>query len=308
MLVQPFGFLAPQTAAEFDPTLGGALEPAHWYDFTDSATMTFSGSKIIEMTSKGTISGSIAKGTSTKYTAAGRWIGPEYDAVNQVTTFSGSSTTHSSLARQYGSSPTYDLGFSSGSQYTTVAFIEPNWDMGAVVIQAISNKGNGSTGLPEEDSWVLIGNIAYAGNLNYTVDAISQPARTIGRHRLSYLSPSNRYIAMGYSGSSQINGTVGPWVSVYGISDGTDPSTGFNMKVTSTNTGSAGTPITRDGNNGSHENLTIGSRSRNNVYGGPSFRVRHVLSYKTILTDQQIDDLNASYASAYPDDNLNPLP
>jgi len=308
MLTAPFGFLASQAAAGFDPTLGGALEPAHWYDFTDSATMTFSGSKIIEMTSKGTISGSIAKGTGTKYTAVGRWIGPEYDAVNKVTTFSGSLTTHSGLARQYGSSPTYDLGFASGSQYTTVAFIEPNWDMGANLSWAISNKGNGSTGLPEEDSWCIIGNVNYAGNINYTTDAVNNVLNTVGRHRLSYLSPSNKYITMGYSGSSQVTGNIGPWVSIYGLMDGTDGTTGFNMKVTSTNTGSAATPLTRDGNNGSHENLAIGTRSRNNVYGGATFRVRHVLSYKTILTGDQIDDLNASYASAYPDDNFNPLP
>lgn len=306
-MYQPFAFMAA-AGGEFDPTLDGVLEPAHWYDFTDSATMTFSGSKIIEITSKGAITGSIAKGTGLKYTAAGRWIGPEYDEVNQVTTFSGSSTTHSSLAREYGSSPTYDLGFASGDQYTTVAFIEPNWNMGNATIQAISNKGKGSTGLPEEDSWLLIGNSNYANNISYTVDAIQQTQRTLGRHRLSYLSPSNKYIAMGYSGSSQINGTVGPWVSIYGLMDGTDTSTGFNMKVTSTNTGSAGTPLTRNGNNSSHENLTVGSRSRNNVYTGVSFRVRHVISYKTILTGAQIDDLNASYDSAYPDDNLNPLP
>jgi len=323
-LTKPFAFMGTSGPAEFDPTLGGAISPAHWYDFTDSSTMTLDGSnKINIISSKGTLTpATLATGSSgglpiTKYSST-YWVGPEYDSTNKYTTFSGSDAsifgitqnTHSSLARKYGTAPGYDLGFASGSQYTTVFFGSPDYDSysanGTQI--SISNKGQGSTGLPEEDSWLVIGNGAYAGNQTFTAESVANRINTAGRHRLSYLSPSNRYISMGYSGSAEVNGSVGPWQSIYGLMDGTDPSTGFNMKVTSTNTGSADTPLTRDGNNSIHENLTVGSRSRNNVYYGGQFRVRHVISYQTILTDQQIDDLNASYANAYPDDNLNPTP
>ncbi len=324
-LTKPFAFMAGASAeAGFDPTLGGAISPAHWYDFTDDSTMTLDGSnKINIISSKGTLTpATLATGSSGgspifKYQSP-RWVGPEYDAVNKYTIFSGSDDfifgitqdTHSSLARKYGTSPGYDLGFASGSQYTTVFFGSPDYDTysGNAAQISISNKGNGSTGLPEEDSWLLIGNGAYAGDQTFTAESVANKVNTAGRHRLSFLLPSNRYISMGYSGSAEVNGSVGPWQSIYGLMDGTDPSTGFNMKVTSTNTGSAATPLTRDGNASIHENLNIGSRSRDNVYAGGQFRVRHVLSYQTILTDQQIDDLNASYANAYPDDNLNPTP
>ena len=324
-LTKPFAFLGTSGEAVFDPTLGGTISPAHWYDFTDSSTMTLDGSnKINIISSKGTITpgtlatGSLGDGTPIVKYQPTYWVGPEYDSTNKYTIFSGSDSaifgitqdTHSSLARKYGTSPGYDLGFASGSQYTTVFFGSPDYDTysenGAQI--SISNKGNGSTGLPEEDSWLIIGNGAYAGNQTFTSDSVANRINTAGRHRLSFLIPSNRYIAMGYSGSAEVNGSVGPWQSIYGIMDGTDPSTGFNMKVTSTNTGSAATPLTRDGNNSIHENLNIGSRSRNNVYKGGQFRVRHVLSYQTILTGAQIDALNASYANAYPDDNLNPTP
>ena len=324
-LTKPFAFMGgPSGPAVFDPTLGGAISPAHWYDFTDDSTMTLDGSnKINIISSKGTLTpATLATGSSGglpdfKYQSA-RWIGPEYDAVNKYTIFSGSDSsivgiandTNSALARRYGTAPGYDLGFASGSQYTTVFFGAPDYDsLPANGTQfSISNKGQGSTGLPEEDSWLIIGNGAYAGNQTFTSDSIANRINTAGRHRLSFLSPSNRYIAMGYSGSAEVTGSIGPWQSIYGLMDGTDPSTGFTMKVTSTNTGSAATPLTRNGNNSLHENLCIGSRSRTNVYAGAQFRVRHVLSYQSILTDQQIDALNASYAAAYPDDNFNPLP
>lgn len=297
----------------FDPTLGGTLEPAHWYDFTDNTTMTFSGSKVIEITSKGSISGSIAKGTGTKYTT--NWIGPEYDAVNKCTIFSGStggtSQLNSALARRYGTSPGYDLGFANGDQYTTAVFFEPDYFVltptnTAGVTQAVSNKGQGSTGLPEEDTWLMIGRNSYAGQIDRMAESANSNLYVAGRHRLSFLSPSNRFTAMSYSGSSNVNGFIGPWQSVYGMNDGTDTSTGWQAMQTSANTGSAGTPLTRDGNNSTHENLTVGNRSRNNVYEGPNFRIRHLVSYKTILTGAQVDDLNASYAAAYPDDNFNP--
>jgi hypothetical protein len=321
-LTKPFAFLGTSGGPVFDPTLGGAISPAHWYDFTDSSTMTLNGNnKINIISSKGTLTpATLATGSNFKYQtaslASGFWIGPEYDSTNKYTIFSGSDDaifgitkdTNSTLSRRYGTSPGYDLGFASGSQYTTVFFGSPDYDTysGNNAQISISNKGNGSTGLPEEDNWLLIGNGAYAGNQTFTAESVANRINTAGRQRLRF--SGNKYISMGYSGSAEVNGSVGPWQSIYGIMDGTDPSTGFTMKVTSTNTGSAFPPLDRDGTNSLHENLTVGSRSRTDVNAGGQFRVRHVLSYQTILTDQQIDDLNASYAAAYPDDNLNPTP
>ena len=56
-LTKPFAFMAGASAeAGFDPTLGGAISPAHWYDFTDDSTMTLDGSnKINIISSKGTL-------------------------------------------------------------------------------------------------------------------------------------------------------------------------------------------------------------------------------------------------------------
>ena len=55
----PFAFyaaeeVAPAPPAGFDPTLGGTLTQLdHWYDFTDSSTMTLAGTQIDNITSKG---------------------------------------------------------------------------------------------------------------------------------------------------------------------------------------------------------------------------------------------------------------
>lgn len=326
-LTKPFAFLGTSGQAEFDPTLGGTLEPAHWYDFTDDTTMTFSGDPsdpnpfissdtIIAITSKGSISGSLARASNLslfpKYDPLAYWIGPKYDPVNKLTIFSGSVSTskNSTLARKYGTSPGYDLGFANGDQYTTAVFYEGNWNDFSVGQGewVVSNKGNGSTGLPEEDSWARLSRGNYAGTNNPVVDSVASTDYLYTGHRLSYLSPTNLTFYMSYSGSSEVVNGIGPFVSLYRVMDGTDTSTGFNVKFSSTNTGSADTPLTRDGNNSLHENLSIGSRSRTNAYGGTTFRIRHLLSYKTILTGANIDAINASYAAAYPNDNFNPLP
>lgn len=314
----PFAFMAgAAVGGEFDPTLGGTLQPAHWYDFTDDTTMTFSGSDaIIEITSKGSISGSLARASNLslfpKYDTLAYWIAPKYDSVNKLSIFSGSVSVskNSSLARRHGTSPGYDTGFANGDQYTTAVFYEANWNDFSVGQGdfVVSNKGFGSTGLPEEDSWARQGRGNYAGTNSTVVDSVASSDYQYSGHRLSFLSPTNLSFVMSYNGSSEIVNGIGPWVSLYRVMDGTDTSTGYNVKFSSTNTGSAGPPLTRDGNNSVHENLCIGSRSRTNVYGGTSFRIRHLLSYKTILTGANIDAINASYAAAYPNDNFNPLP
>ena len=312
-LTKPFAFMGgPSGPVGFDPTLGGAIQPAHWYDFTDDSTMTFSGSNFItEITSKGTISGSLAKGTGTKYSAP-YYIAPEYDPVNKLTIFSGSTvgtSLNSTLARRYGTAPGYDLGFTGQSQFSTAVFYEGNWStLSGAGDWVVSNKGFGSTGLPEEDSWARLTTVNYAGTNLYLADSVTSTNYAYSSHRLSFYAPTNLSYLMSYNGSSEVVNDIGPFVSLYRTHDGTNSSTGYNTLITSTNTGSADSPINRDGNNTAHENLTVGSRSRNNVYSGARFRIRHLLSYKSILTGANIDALNASYAAAYPDDNFNPLP
>jgi len=47
----PIGFFAP-SAAGFDPTLGGTLSVAYHWDFTDSSTMTLTGTDVTDITDK----------------------------------------------------------------------------------------------------------------------------------------------------------------------------------------------------------------------------------------------------------------
>ena len=47
----PIGFFAPQVTG-FDPTLGGTLTPAYWWDFTDSSTMTLTSTTVNTITDK----------------------------------------------------------------------------------------------------------------------------------------------------------------------------------------------------------------------------------------------------------------
>jgi len=48
----PIGYFAAAAPTAFDPSLGGTLTVNHWWDFTDSSTMTLSGTNITSISDK----------------------------------------------------------------------------------------------------------------------------------------------------------------------------------------------------------------------------------------------------------------
>jgi hypothetical protein len=78
----PIGFFAPQGAAGFDPSLGGTLSTLYWWDFTDSSTMTLSGTDIDDITDK---YGSLVMEDMAEAGASA----PQWDSVNEWAVFDG---------------------------------------------------------------------------------------------------------------------------------------------------------------------------------------------------------------------------
>ena len=122
-MYQPFAYMAAAGGGGggFDPTLGGAISPYFWYDFTDSSTMTLSGTDVTTIASKGSNTGTLAPGTTgTKYTSA--YVAPTFNTTH--TTFNGNGTsTNSVMARRYGSG-TYntDGNFGADTSNTTICW------------------------------------------------------------------------------------------------------------------------------------------------------------------------------------------
>ena len=92
----PIGFFKAPSATSFDPTLGGTLSLAYHWDFTDSSTMTLSGTDVDTITDKvGSIelsvyAGSPAtfNGTTTVFSGAGSYYKEDNWVPDEMTTIS----------------------------------------------------------------------------------------------------------------------------------------------------------------------------------------------------------------------------
>ena len=87
---QPFGTWEPEyiqgpiseeiVTGSFDPTLGGTIEPYLWYDFSDTGSMSITGSSINGITSKGFYTASLVRGKAADYAKYNdtNWTAPAY--------------------------------------------------------------------------------------------------------------------------------------------------------------------------------------------------------------------------------------
>ena len=308
-MYQPFAYMAAAGGGGggFDPTLGGAISPYFWYDFTDSSTMTLSGTDVTTIASKGSNTGTLAPGTTgTKYTSA--YVAPTFNTTH--TTFNGNGTsTNSVMARRYGSG-TYntDGNFGADTSNTTIWFGQPNWVSSSWTNWVVSWKGptTAAGSQPEEWSPVMFFNGAYyPGTIYQATGGASSNNTTVSTVANN---SGNKIGNWSYNGASNITGTqldnyhsqvVRNTSNGGGV--GADEEAGRSIgELTTTYQGPRDTL-----GNSQNEGLAIGGRARSDVSYGTNFNIKHYVMYESALTDSEITDVISSYEAAYPGDNLN---
>lgn len=309
MIIKPFGFMGMGT--QFDPTLGGTLTPYFWYDFTDSDTMTLSGTTITEIDSKGSNTGSLAKGTAaTKYTTA--YNDPVVVTVGTDTysTFNGNPNKNSCLARKYGTGDYLTDGdFGADTANTSFFFIQPTWNMSQHVYVA-SWKGDSPTAgsQPEEWGMCLLADGSSSPQGGAVVYQTNSPTNT----NLSVMSDSlaNTFTSSYWSYDGASNVSAGNQLENYHCQVIQNTATGGTHAdmVVGRNTTDVSVAFPGPKNTGGsslYEGFAIGGRARDNVIEGALFNIRHCVIYDTTLTNTQITNVIASYKNAYPGDLLN---
>ena len=304
MIVKPFGFMG--MGSEFDPTLGGTISPFFWYDFTDSDTMTLSGTDVVDIASKGSNTGTLAKGTTaTKYTTS--YIAPGYSG--SFTKFNGTGANRNScLSRKYGTgTPSADGNFGADTDNTSFFFIRPTWNQSSYTWVA-SWKGASVTVGSQPEEWgmcMLSDGSAYPGTQNFMANSYATNSNlAVFSHALSNTNNSGVF---SYDGASK---TTGQTLDQYHCQVVRNTSTGGSYadetvgRNTTDVTGTFNGPK-NTGGSATQEYFTMGGRSRNDVLPGGNFEVTHVVIYESSLSDTQIDNVIASYNNAYPADNLN---
>ena len=321
---------ATTLSQSFDPTLDGEVSPYFWYDFADAST--FSGGPAVgqytSISSKGTNSGSLAKGPSSelKYNSS-NWtevlFNNNYSTFNNNVTLTGKNST---LARKYGTGDyANDSIFNTGSSFTAIHFTQPLYNnTGTNDIQPlISFKAQtiaataSFSAMAEEISFLGAG-------INGTID-ITPPTPvnkldfistdTTNFTSMSYFeyeapqstnNPDRDYTAYSY------NGTAGGWQSSYQVYNsgssntlkvGREPISSSQNFVTSSAifNDAEGTPNTAEG-------LTIGSRAflytTKNGTGTWAqepyeFGISHFIMYDSALSNDQIQRVIDNYSSSY---------
>ena len=111
----PIGFFASQAGGEFDPTLGGALTVAYHWDFTDSSTMTLTGTDLDTITDK---VGSI---TMTALTS-------QANITNEPATFDGTKTIFNRLNAYNNTANWVPDDMAANTNWTVVQFATHDFD------------------------------------------------------------------------------------------------------------------------------------------------------------------------------------
>ncbi len=306
MIVKPFGFFG--AGGDFDPTLGGTISPYFWYDFTDSDTMTLSGTDVVDIASKGSNTGTLAKGTAaSKYTTA--YIAPTYNGT--YTQFNGATaggSRNSCLSRRYGTgTPSADGDFGQDTNNTSFFFIKPNWNQSSYTWVA-SWKGGTVTAGSQPEEWgmcMLSDGTGYPGSSYYAANSYATNANfTVFTHALS---GANNSIYFSYETSGLFSGQE---LTQYHCQVVRNTATGVSYANQEVGRNTTDTYCCVDGpkltgGSSTNENFTMGGRARTDVTFGANFAVTHVVIFESALTDTQVTDVIASYNNAYPGDMLN---
>lgn len=300
----PFGFMG--SSNKFDPTLRGSLTPYFWYDFTDSDTMTLSGNAITEIDSKGSNTGSLAKGTSaTKYTTA--YNDPEFNTT--FSTFNGDGSNNSTLARKYGTGDYLEDGsFGADTANTSFFFFQPTWNVAQHVYLA-SWKGQTPTAGSQPEEWGMC--MLADGSTNPQGGATVYQTNSPTSKNVSVVTDSlaNSFTSSywSYDGASNVTANVLDNYHCQVIQNTATGGSHADMVVGRNTTDvSVIIPGPKDTNGSSlYEGFVIGGRARDNVNAGANFNIKHCVIYDSTLTNTQITNVIASYKNAYPADALN---
>ena len=305
----PFGFMG--SGNKFDPTLRGTISPYFWYDFTDSDTMTLAGTTITEIDSKGSNTGSLAKGTSaTKYTTA--YNNPEFNTT--FSTFNGDNNKNSCLARKYGTGDYLtDGNFGADTANTSFFFFQPAWEVSQTVYVA-SWKGDTPTVGSQPEEWGMV--MLADGTGNPQGGATVYQTNSPTTKNLSVLSDSlaNSFTSSywSYDGAPNIGsgGLATNQLLNYHCSVIQNTATGGTHAdmVVGRNTTDVSVAFPGPKNTGGsslYEGFAIGGRARDNYLEGALFNIKHCVIYESTLTNTQITNVIASYNNAYPADELN---
>lgn len=306
MIVKPFGFMG--MGSEFDPTLGGTISPYFWYDFTDSGTMTLSGTDVVDIASKGSNTGTLAKGTTaTKYTT--NYLAPIFNGTyTQFRGIRAGGDRNSCLSRKYGTgTAATDGSFGADTNNTSFFFIKPTWNQSSYTWVA-SWKGASVTAGSQPEEWgmcMLSDGSGYPGNSFYAANSYATNANfTVFTHALSN---TNNSVYFSYDSSGKITGQT---LDQYHCQVVRNTSTGGSyadqeVGRNTTDTYCCVNGPKNTGGSSTQEYFTMGGRARNDVKYGGNFEVKHVVIFESSLSDTQVDNVIASYNNAYPADNLN---
>lgn len=308
MIVQPFGFLQGAAGGGgFDPTLGGAITPYFWYDFTDSSTMTFSsGNNITAIASKGSNTGDIAKGsTINKYTSY--WIAPTWEGdYTQFYGNSGGTNYNSTLSRLYSSDGTggnNDTPFYHANAMSIVSVYQVDFtavtDINAHYVMSIKANNNLSQlGFDEFTPLVVNTWSSYNATIQY-ISTTTVKAPAAGLHALRNSNQAGLY---SYNGVSPSN--TG-WVMQGYSHDASGGTTNGDFYREVSEVANFANRIRSSAGVSTWENFSIGSRSRNDVLGSAPFKLKHVVVYDFNIDTDNYQLLLDNYNAAFPGDDLN---
>ena len=266
----PVGFFAP-SAAGFDPTLGGTLSVAYHWDFTDSSTMTLSGTDLDGITDK---VGSI---TMTPYTGTTK------------ATFDGTKTTFAGCG---GSSAYYNTTnwipsvLYRGADFTIVQMMKTTcwptsgqttpWSM----VGNASGNGHNNFRMAFSDGWdVYAGTSCYLGGSYYHwLGRWSSGWKKVRQEWDSTTAQQDKNMVTSVHSPSQVNG--------YRYQISLNDSTYCNDNNAITTSEQSGGGFTIGG--------SVEGTGNNRGWSGDMY---HTIVYSQVLTQTNKDDLYTAWSS-----------